>query len=64
MPSAIISIKIDGKEKTVKHYLGCLKSGDPFELFPFALVNLENKIDEIVETNRWVGKENERGSDE
>jgi len=54
MPSAIVSIKIDGKQKTIKHYLGCLKSGEPLELFPSALVILEDKIDEIVNTKRWI----------
>ncbi|MGI9035606.1 MAG: DUF6438 domain-containing protein [Pyrinomonadaceae bacterium] len=57
MPSVVLSIKIDGKEKMIKHYLGCFKNSEPpFEIFPSELFDLENKIDEIVETKRWIGE--------
>src|SRR5262245_61172910 len=44
-PSAFTSIRIDGKSKTVRHYLGCKGPKVPREL-----TDLENKIDEIVNT--------------
>jgi hypothetical protein len=68
-------IKINGKEKTINHYLGCqddyrkeIAKGNSNEIpvideaeftkriFPQQLYNLENKIDEIVETERWIGE--------
>jgi len=59
-PDVILTIKLNGKEKTVTHYLGCpekfVKFGEPWKVFPQQLYNLENKIDEIVETKRWVGE--------
>lgn len=54
-----LSIKSNGKEKTITHYLGCLeeiKLDEPWKTFPQQLYNLENKIDEIVETKRWLGE--------
>ena len=67
-------IKLNGKEKTINHYLGCLENDKPNihtndnlaikkaeELqeivFPQPLYNLENKIDEIVGTKRWIGEQ-------
>jgi hypothetical protein len=47
MPSAITSIKIGGREKTVRHY-----SGD--RTAPPELKELEKKIDEIVGSAKWV----------
>ncbi len=54
-PSAITSIRIIGKSKTVKHYHGCLGPKVPKEL-----AELENKIDEIVNTAQWLPDEKER----
>jgi hypothetical protein len=54
-----VSIKLNEKEKTIIHYLGCqedIKIGEHWKIFPQELYNLENKIDEIVETKRWVGE--------
>jgi len=57
MPSVIITIRSNKKRKKVFHYLGCFKNTKPpFEIFPKELFNLENKIDEIIETERWIGK--------
>lgn len=53
-PDAITSIKINGKQKKVRHYLGC--KGKEAEIFPARLTGLEKKIDEIVETKRWIGE--------
>src|SRR5215510_12280935 len=48
-PSAFTSIRIDGKSKTVRHYHGC---GGP--KVPKEVTELENKIDEIVNTAQWL----------
>ena len=50
-PTVILSIKLKGKEKQTKHNLGCIGTTDVAKL-----TNLENKIDEIVETKRWIGE--------
>ena len=47
MPSAITSITIAGKTKTVAHYHVDFSA-------PEELTALEDKIDEIVSTERWV----------
>ena len=49
-PSATTSIRINGKSKSVEHYLGCRpKRGSVRALF-----KLENEIDEIACTDQWV----------
>ena len=54
-PSAITSIRINGKSKTINHYLGCLEPK-----VPKGLTELENKIDEIVNTAQWLPEKKER----
>jgi hypothetical protein len=49
--SAITSITINGKSKSVNHYLGCHTRGASY---PPALTELERKIDEIANTEQWV----------
>ena len=48
-PSAFTSIRFDGKSKSVRHYHGCSGPKVPREL-----TELENKIDEIVNTAQWL----------
>jgi hypothetical protein len=48
-PSAITSIRINGKSKTINHYHGCIGPNVPKEL-----TQLENKIDEVVNTAQWL----------
>ena len=48
--TVIISIQLRGKQKKINHDLGCAGTTDLKKL-----EDLENKIDEIVETKRWVG---------
>ena len=48
-PSAITSLTRDGKQKTVRHYLGC--RGLPIL---DQLTTLENKIDQVANTRRWI----------
>ncbi|CAN5294869.1 hypothetical protein BH10ACI1_BH10ACI1_01500 [soil metagenome] len=55
-PSAVTSIQFNGKQKSVDHYYGCQQGSDDFEKELAKLKNLENKIDEIVETKRWIGE--------
>ena len=61
-PTVTISIELNERKKTIVHYLGCRersRNNDPFTLgkvFPQSLFNLEDKIDEIIETKRWVEK--------
>jgi len=55
-PSATTSIQIDGKAKSIAHYQGCREGNDNFKKELSKLTELENKIDEIVETKRWVGE--------
>lgn len=47
MPSAYTSLTIDGKTKTVRHYHGDFNA-------PEKLTDLEDKIDEIVDSNQWI----------
>ena len=47
-PSAFTSIRINGKSKRIKHYLICS------ELKYKEITELENKIDEIVNTAQWL----------
>lgn len=61
-----IHIKLNGQEKTINHDLGCfdisyaelyreINRND--RIFPQKLYKLENKIDEIAETKRWIGEQ-------
>lgn len=73
LPGVKLYIKLNSKEKTIDHYLGCFENDREEKLqdnsgnvrvkenwepkvFPQELYNLENKIDEIVETKRWIGE--------
>ncbi|MBO0725850.1 MAG: hypothetical protein J2P52_09640 [Blastocatellia bacterium] len=49
LPSAYTSIRINGKSKTIKHDHGCTGPKEPKEL-----TELEDKIDEIVNTAQWL----------
>jgi hypothetical protein len=56
-PSALTSIRIEGRSKSISHDYGCREQdtgqaiGSPF---PRELTELEKKIDEIAGTKRWV----------
>jgi len=47
MPSVFTSLTFDGKTKTVRHYHGDFSA-------PKELTELEDKIDEIVNSNQWI----------
>lgn len=64
--SVKIYIKLNGKEKSIDHNLGCFDiSSEELtkevnrnnKIHPQQLYKLENKIDEIVETKRWIGEQ-------
>ena len=46
-PSVITSITLDGKTKTIEHYHGDFSA-------PEELTELEDKIDEIVKSEKWI----------
>ena len=46
-PTVTTSLQINGSVKTVHHYTGCAA--------PRELGDLENRVDEIVGTERWIG---------
>jgi len=50
---AEISIRINGKEKTIGHYHGCAREGLG-KAYPEDLTSLEDKIDAVVGTERWL----------
>lgn len=53
----LLTIEFDGKRKTIDHYQGCLMESRFWQENPLGrLSKFENKIDEIVETKRWVGE--------
>ena len=49
MPAAFTSLTVNGKTKAVRHYHGDL--GAPEEL-----TELEDRIDEVVDSDRWVNQ--------
>ncbi len=54
-PTIIISVKLNGKEKTITHYLGCgekVPDKDSLKPFPKPLFDFEDKIIEIAKTNK------------
>ena len=48
-PSANTSLRLNGKTKVVEHYYGCGDSG----ILP-QLTALENKIDLVAKTQKWI----------
>lgn len=47
MPSAFTSLTVDGNTKAVRHYHGDFSA-------PKELTELEDKIDEIINTDQWI----------
>ena len=55
--SAILTIQFNGNKKTINHYQGCIIENRFWETSPLErLAEFEDKIDEIVETKRWIGE--------
>jgi hypothetical protein len=57
MPTVTTSIQINNRKKSIDHYLGCTDGTEGFNIYPAKLYQLENKIDEIVGTKRWIGEQ-------
>ena len=58
-PTVQLFVRLGGREKTIKHDLGCsypMQLATPMRVFPAELFVLENRIDEILKTERWVGR--------
>lgn len=51
--SVFTSVTLNGKSKSIRHYSGCQESNSE-SAFPLELTKLEDKIDEIVGTKRWI----------
>ena len=49
MPAANTSIRLKGRSKSVSHYHGCGNAGALAKL-----TELENKIDEVAGTQKWI----------
>ena len=60
MPSANTSFRVNGRRKSVSHYLGCSGSELVFTVYPPELANLEDRIDELVGTEKWIGAPGDR----
>ena len=54
MSSAYTSIQINGRKKSVEHYLGCRYDGSNGAPYPNELVAVEAAIDQIVNTKQWM----------
>ena len=52
-PMVNTSIRINGRSKAISHYHGC-QSGDGSFIYPKALTELEDQIDHIVGTKKWL----------
>ena len=50
-PTVVTAIKMNGKSKSISHYHGC-REGQI--VYPKALTDLEDRIDEIVGTKQWI----------
>ena len=51
-PTYSLTISIDGRIKTIEDYVG------PWQGMPAIISDLEDQVDEVGETNRWI-----KGSD-
>lgn len=59
LPRVTIRVKLGDQDKTISHDLGCWEQGfvrgeNLPGVYPKALFDLENKIDEITGTKRWL----------
>ena len=49
LPTVTTSVRLDGRTKRIEHYRGCSAA-------PQALSQLEERIDEVLDTGRWTGR--------
>lgn len=52
--SAYTSIQINGRRKAISHYHGCIYKDEQWTTYPRQLTELEQRIDEIVDTKQWM----------
>ena len=52
-PSVETTLRLNGKTKSIHHYHGCMDDRGR-TVYPAALTELENRIDEIAGTKRWI----------
>jgi len=52
-PTVTTSIRINGQYKSIVHYLGCQENNGE-SVFPKELKDLEDTIDEIIGTRKWI----------
>ena len=53
-PTVYTSFQINGRRKAISHYYGCVGEAGIFSIYPPELVNLETRVDEIVNTEQWM----------
>jgi hypothetical protein len=53
-PSATTTMRVNGKTKTVRHYLGCVEDDSQHTSLPPGLMELEQMIDRLAGSKRWV----------
>ncbi len=69
MPTVILDVRLNGQEKNISHYHGCLEISEPgpvepgtvrqaerLRSYPMKLTRFEERIDEIVGTKQWIGE--------
>lgn len=61
-PTVYVSVYRNNRKKTVAHYLGCSGRTRKIVLELERLAKLETRIEELVNTERWIGTPNERKS--
>ena len=54
------TIQIKRRRKSIKHYVGCHEGSNQFSLDLQRLKRLEDKIDEIIKIDQWIGTKEER----
>ncbi|MCW5959961.1 MAG: hypothetical protein KIS76_07345 [Pyrinomonadaceae bacterium] len=54
-PTAITSLRLNGKAKKITHYLGCLEEERNHVISPQKLYSLERRINVITDSFRWTG---------
>lgn len=59
-PWVYTTIQIAARKKSVAHYLGCVGGNNKFDKELKILTKLEDKIDEIIGIDQWIGNKKER----
>ena len=54
------SVQINTRKRTIRHYLGCYSGSKKFDAELARLLQLERRIDQIINIERWIGTKEER----